>query len=128
MNFDKNNINVCGKATVKNIFLSPRKANQVLSLIRGKDIDTALVQLHRCPRIAATYISKLLNSAVANSNGVNSENDGTLYIVEATVGRGTVAKRVHFCGRGKTAMRTKFLCCMKIVLGINTEEKNGTKS
>jgi large subunit ribosomal protein L22 len=114
MDTNNKNVEICGHATLSNVFLSSRKVNDVLSLIRGRDIRSATIALHRCPRVAATYISKLLNSAVANS-GPRDE----LYILEATVGRGSAVKRVEFRGRGKTGMRTKFMCCMRIVLGVN---------
>lgn len=119
MDINNKNIEIYSQATLRNVFLSSRKVNEVLSLIRGRDIRSAMIALHKCPRASVIYIKKLLDSAVANA-GQRDE----LYILEATVGRGTAVKRVEFRGRGKTGMRTKFMCCMRIVLGVYTSRVN----
>jgi large subunit ribosomal protein L22 len=103
----------CGSAILRGVFLSPRKANEVVKLIRGLKSDKALSTLKRCPRLAADYVHKLLHSAVANSGYTQNS-----YVMEAIVGRGSAAKRVEFKGRGKTGTRTKMMCYIRIVLGI----------
>ncbi|UFX98564.1 uL22m family ribosomal protein [Candidatus Gromoviella agglomerans] len=107
---------VLGKAVLRGVFMSPRKANEVMSLVRGLPVKNALSLLGRCPRRAASYLYKLVKSAASNSLQ-NRDYRGDLYIVEATVGRGTCAKRVEFKGRGKTGTRTKIQCYMRVVIG-----------
>jgi large subunit ribosomal protein L22 len=116
------NLDPCGSAILRGVFISPRKANDVVKLIRGKKSDAALSILKRCPRIAATHIHNLLHSAVANS-GYAADS----YVMEAIVGRGPCAKRVEFKGRGRTGTRSKFMCYIRVVLGVQGVN-SGTKS
>ena len=55
------------RAVSRQVRISPFKARQVLSLIRGKKADEALLILRYCPKKAARYIEKTLNSAIAVS-------------------------------------------------------------
>lgn len=111
----------CGTATLRGVFMSPRKANEVVKLIRRKKSKSALSILKRCPRLAATHVYNLLYSAVANSGYIDDS-----YVMEAIVGRGPCAKRVEFKGRGRTGTRSKFMCYIRIVLGVQGVN-SGTK-
>ena len=54
-------------ATVRHIRITPRKARQVIDLIRGKMVGDALNILTFTPLHAARIVKKLLDSAVANA-------------------------------------------------------------
>jgi large subunit ribosomal protein L22 len=55
------------RATAKYVRVTPRKADQVLSLIRGKRVDQATELLTFTPKHVARIIGKVLHSAVANA-------------------------------------------------------------
>jgi len=61
------------KANAKYARIAPRKARVVADLIRGKDIDQALVTLEFLRKSAAPVIKKVVESAVANAKVGNSD-------------------------------------------------------
>jgi large subunit ribosomal protein L22 len=55
------------RATAKYVRVTPRKADQVLRLIRGQRVDRATELLLFTPKHVARVIGKVLHSAVANA-------------------------------------------------------------
>jgi large subunit ribosomal protein L22 len=85
------------KAINKYIGTSPRKMRLVIDLIRGKGVEEALSILHFTTKAAAKTAEQVLRSAISNVQ--NKEESGrvdtaTLYIKEAFVNGGAMAKRV----------------------------------
>ena len=81
-------------ARVRFVRITPRKANQILALIRGKDVEAAQNILHFTPKNGARIAEKLLKSAVANA--VNREGKvrvSDLVVQRAIVGAGPTMKR-----------------------------------
>ncbi len=81
------------KATAKFVRYTPRKVNQVCSLIRGKKAEKAFEILSFLPKSAATLVEKVLKSAVANS-GKMKDFSG-IKVKEAWVGNGPILKRMR---------------------------------
>lgn len=54
-------------AKTKYIRISPRKARLAADLIRGLDVDQAVLQLQYCNMKAGRLLLKTLNSAIANA-------------------------------------------------------------
>jgi len=81
------------KAFLKNYRQSPRKVRLVAGLIRGKNVDEALVQLGFLAKRASDPIKKLLLSAVANAKQIGAEKEN-LFIKEIRVDKGIVMKRM----------------------------------
>jgi large subunit ribosomal protein L22 len=81
------------KAFLKNYRQSPRKVRLVAGLIRGKNVNEALVELDFLAKRAGEPIKKLLLSAVSNAKqmGIEKEN---LFIKEIRVDKGIVMKRM----------------------------------
>ncbi|MEI7765435.1 MAG: 50S ribosomal protein L22 [bacterium] len=81
------------KAFLKNYRQSPRKVRLVASLVKGKKVDQALVELDFLVKRAGLPIRKLLLSAIANATnmGISREN---LIIKELRVDKGIVMKRM----------------------------------
>lgn len=81
------------KAFLKNYRQSPRKVRLVAGLVRGKNVDRALVELDFLAKRAGTPIKKLLQGAIANAKqqGIEKEN---LFIKELRVDKGIVMKRM----------------------------------
>ncbi|MDR2772417.1 MAG: 50S ribosomal protein L22 [Elusimicrobiota bacterium] len=87
------------KATAKFIRNTPRKTNQVLSIIRGKKISKAMEALAFSPKSAAIVVGKVLNSAIANAGAIgNVEN---FVVKEAWVGNGSILKRMITGPKGR---------------------------
>ncbi len=81
------------KAFFKNYRQAPRKVRLVASLVKGKNVGQAIVELDFLAKRAGLPIKKLLLSAVANAKnmGLDTEN---LFIKELRVDKGIVMKRM----------------------------------
>ena len=85
------------KAINRYIGTSPRKMRLVIDLIRGKGVEEALSILHFTTKVAAKTAEQVLRSAISNVQ--NKEESGrvdtaTLFVKEAFVNGGAMAKRV----------------------------------
>jgi len=89
------------KAVAKHIRISPRKARQVIDLIRGKDVGEAFAILRFTVHKATEPVSKVLKSAVANAEHNYAMNADNLYVKEAYVDEGPTLKRVMPRARGR---------------------------
>jgi large subunit ribosomal protein L22 len=83
------------RATAKHVRLSPRKARQVVDLIRGKAVGEAEAIVALTPRAAAEDVGKVLHSAVANAEKNHDMKADTLYVSEAYVNEGPTLKRIQ---------------------------------
>ena len=81
------------KATAKFVRYTPRKVNQVCTLIRGKKVEKAFETLSFLPKSAAVLVEKVLKSATANSGKLKDYSG--LKVKEAWVGNGPVLKRMR---------------------------------
>jgi large subunit ribosomal protein L22 len=92
------------KAINRYIGTSPRKMRLVIDLIRGKGVEEALSILHFTTKHAAKTAERVLRSAISNAQ--NKEESGrvdtaTLYVKEAFVNGGAMAKRVSAAPMGR---------------------------
>jgi large subunit ribosomal protein L22 len=81
------------KAYLKNYRQSPRKVRLVATLVKGKKVNEALVELDFLAKRAGFPIKKLLLSAIANAVNMGVSRDN-LYIKELRVDKGIVMKRM----------------------------------
>ena len=81
------------KATAKTIRHPARKVRIVLDLIRGKDVNEALGILKFTPNHAASDVSKVLKSAIANATHNNQLNADKLFVKECFANEGATLKR-----------------------------------
>ncbi len=81
------------KAFLKNYRQAPRKVRLVASLVKGKSVANAIVELDFLAKRAGLPIKKLLLSAVANAKNMGIEVDN-LFIKELRVDKGIVMKRM----------------------------------
>ena len=92
-------------AKLKNCPMSARKMRLVVDNIRGKSIDDALNILRFTKKEAATWLDKLVLSAIANwehkNNMTVSADDYDLFIKEAFVDEGTMLKRFRPAPHGR---------------------------
>ena len=78
------------RAVARHVRISPRKARQVIDLIRGRDVEEALTILKFTPKGASPIVEKVLRSAVANAE--NNFRNGCGFVI---------------CGRGATLTRVQ---------------------
>ncbi len=104
------------KARIKSLRTSPRKANIVLGLIRGRDVWSASQALRGCQRRISNEISKLLDSAIANAENNNGMDIDTLFVKEAYVGKAMVMKRWRPRAFGRAARIEKPFSNVEIIL------------
>ena len=101
----KFNIKMEAVAKLKKCPMSARKMRLVVNNIRGKSIDDALNILRFTKKEAATWLDKLVLSAVANwehkNNMTVSADDYDLFIKEAFVDEGTMLKRFRPAPHGR---------------------------
>ena len=86
------------RAIAKTLRVSPIKARLVVDLIRGKDVNDALVILNN---------KKVLESATANAVNNNGAKQEELYVKEARVDAGPVLKRHMFDSRSHIGHKDK---------------------
>lgn len=97
---DKNlNLN-SAKASVIGLRISPRKAGEVASLVRGRSVADAITILSYTPRRAASHIQKLVASAAANATNNHGISNQNLQITSLVVGPGVRYKRFRPIARG----------------------------
>ncbi len=104
------------KAIVRHVRIAPRKAQLVVDLVRGKNIDEALAILKYTPKAAAPIIEKLVKSAVANAeNNYNMDAD-RLYISDIYANQGPTMKRFRPRAMGRATTIRKRTSHIGVVL------------
>ncbi len=97
--------------------VSPRKADQVLRLIRGEQVDRAQEILTFTQRPIAGKISKILTSAVANATVIDEEVAvDRLYVKEAVAMAGPIMKRVRPRAQGRATRVLKRTSHIRIIV------------
>lgn len=95
------------RAIAKTLRVSPIKARLVVDLIRGKDVNDALVILSNMNKKSARLTKKVLESATANAVNNNGAKQEELYVKEARVDAGPVLKRHMFDSRSHIGHKDK---------------------
>ncbi|MBO8126519.1 MAG: 50S ribosomal protein L22 [Firmicutes bacterium] len=104
------------RAVARFVRISPRKARQVIDVIRGKDLDEALAILKFMPKKGAVLIEKVVRSAAANAENNFDMDVNNLYIAEAKVDEGPTMKRWMPRARGRADRILKRSSHISIVL------------
>lgn len=104
------------KAIAKYVRVSPRKAGQICSLVRGKDVNEALAILKFTPRGAAADIAKVVKSAKANAENNHEMNAENLYIASIVANQGPTIKRFMPRAKGRATMIRKRTSHIEVVL------------
>ncbi len=91
------------KAVAKYVRIGPRKARQILDLIRDKDVEEARRILKFTPKHAAELVGKTLDSAVANAENNNNLRAENLLVVKCFADEGPTLKRFRPQARGRAA-------------------------
>ncbi len=109
------------KAIARFVRIAPRKARQVVDLIRGKRVSDAQTILKFTPRFSAEIVGKVLNSAIANAENNHKLNRDRLVVSEAFVDQGPTMKRHMPRAQGRASLIHKRTSHITIVVA----EKEG---
>ena len=107
----------------RKIRTSPQKLNLVAQTIRGLDVESAIAELTFSKRRVAGPVKKVLQSAIANAENNHDLDVDALYVVEASVGKNMVMKRMRARARGRMARIMKPFSEIRIVLREREESK-----
>lgn len=108
------------KAILKNYRQAPRKTRLVTTLIMGKSVERALVELNNLVKRGALPVKKVLENAVNNAIKNGGKNRENLFVKEARVDDGLIMKRMMPRARGQGKPIMKRTSHIMITLG----EKN----
>ncbi|MBI4127166.1 50S ribosomal protein L22 [Candidatus Peregrinibacteria bacterium] len=89
------------KAVLKNIGISPKKANLVAEMVRGEMVEKALTMLKFTPKKAAGIMYKVIQSAASNATNNFKQSKAKLYIKEIVVNKGIMYKRSQPVSKGR---------------------------
>ena len=105
------------KAIARYVRVTPRKADQVLQLIRGKRVDQATEILDFASKHVAKVIGKVMKSAVANAVAIEGKiNIEELRVKTAVAGAGPTMKRFLPRAQGRATPLLKRTCHITIVV------------
>lgn len=115
------------RAVARYVRISPRKANQVLELIRGLPVGSAQEILSFSTRPFAKQVNKVLKSAVSNLTQKNEHVDVDEVVVrEAVAGAAPTIKKLMPRARGRASRIFRRFAHIRIVVeGPDEEESKG---
>ncbi|MDR1082595.1 MAG: 50S ribosomal protein L22 [Coriobacteriales bacterium] len=108
------------RAQARYVRVSPRKARQVIDLIRGEGVVRAREILQFSTRNVSEVVEKCLNSAVANAehDGVKPEN---LFVKTTYADEGPTLKRFRPRAKGSASRIRKRTCHVTIIVATREE-------
>lgn len=115
------------EATLKNLRISPRKVRLVVNLIKGMNVNEALVQLPYTGKKSSREIEKLLKSAIANAENNFGLDVNNLFVSDIQVGEGPTLKRWLPRAFGRATKLLKRTSIIYLILEEKIESKSGKK-
>jgi len=113
------------KAIARYVRVTPRKADQVLQLIRGKRVDQATEILDFTPKHVAKVIGKVVKSAVANAVAMEGKiNVEELRVKQAVAGAGPTMKRFLPRAQGRATPILKKTCHITVIVEGEVSEED----
>lgn len=110
------NEEIFAQAKLRMLRVSPRKLNDVASLVRRAKVSEALVQLEFSRKRISQDVKKCLMSAIANAENNHNMDVDKLYIRDILVGKAIVMKRFMPRARGRAGKIRKMLSNITITL------------
>ena len=104
------------RAVAKHIRVSPLKAKRVADLIRGKNLDEALVVLRLTGNKPARAYEKVVKSAAANAENNHGMDVAKLYVSEVNANQGPIMKRLKARSMGRASVIKKRSSHLSVVL------------
>lgn len=122
------------KAVLRRIRISPKKANLVAGMVRGKPVNESLNILKFIPKKGADILYKVLHSAAYNAKNNFKQDLDDLVITRILVTKGPTYKRTLPVSRGRSHPILKRTCHITVEVGVpeglkkETREAKVTKS
>lgn len=110
------------RATARYLPIAPQKLRLVCDQVRGMDADQALTVLRFMPQKGARFLSKLIESAIANAETNFELNRRDLYVSYLVANEGPRLKRMKAGARGRYKPRVKRMSHLVVVLSERQEE------
>ena len=110
------------KAVLRFVRIAPRKARDVVNVIRGRQAAEALSLLRYIPRSSARVVEQVLRSAIANAGQKELGDADSLTIVRAFVDQGPTYKRFRARSMGRAHPIHKRTSHVTIVVGSSGSE------
>eukprot|EP00300_Choanocystis_sp_HF-7_P033436 c45782_g1_i1.p1 GENE.c45782_g1_i1~~c45782_g1_i1.p1 ORF type:complete len:262 (+),score=25.32 c45782_g1_i1:36-788(+) len=85
-----------------------KKAEPVLELVRGLNVDDALRQLQFSPRLVARTVHELVKAAVANAENNFGMRRERLLVSETWTGRATPLRRILYANKGRAGQKSRY--------------------
>jgi len=111
-------------ASARFVRITPMKARRVVDMVRGMGVDDALALLQFAPQAAAETVFKVLESAVANAEGTEGLDRGSLVVAKAMVDEGPTMKRWRARAQGRASRINKRTSHITLVVQPRTDETN----
>lgn len=89
------------KSILKQIRISPKKANLIAGMVRGKKVNEAVDFLNFLPKKGAKILSQVIQSASANAENNFNQDKDKLFISKILVTKGPTLKRGISGSRGR---------------------------
>lgn len=105
------------RALLRHVRITPRKAREVIDMVRGRQAQEALNLLRYTHRAAARVVEKVLQSAIANAGQKEMGDPDALTIVQAYVDGGPVLKRFRARSMGRANPILKRTSHITVVVG-----------
>jgi len=105
------------KAVLRFVRITPRKARDMINVIRGRGVLEALHLLRYIPRASARVVEKVVGSAAANAGQKEIGDAESLKIVRAFVNGGPTYKRFRARSMGKANPIHKRTSHITVVVG-----------
>lgn len=111
------------KAQAKFIRHPAIKVRRVLDLVRGLPVEDARAVLALNSRVASEFVTKVLNSAVANAEHNHALDAEDLVVADAFADEGPTLKRFRPRARGRASEIRKRTSHITIVVSDGNEEE-----
>ena len=89
------------KAILRNIRITPKKANLIAGMVRGKPVNEALATLKFMPKKGAKILYKVIKSAASNAKNNFSQSIDDLVVARVWAVKGITFKRGTPANRGR---------------------------
>ncbi|MDR0596722.1 MAG: 50S ribosomal protein L22 [Clostridiales Family XIII bacterium] len=110
------------RAIAKYVRISPIKLKPVMNLIRGKDLEEALIILKFTPGKGSELVERVVQSAAANAENNHEMNRDVLYVAGASANQGPTMKRWRPGAQGRASQILKRSSHIEIVLKEKSDE------
>ena len=103
-------------AIARHVRMSPTKVRRVVDLVRGMDVQEALVALKFAPQAASEPVFKVVASAAANAEQTEALRSDQLYISQAFVDEGVTMRRIRPRAKGSASRILKRAAHITVVV------------